>query len=106
MRCGSSGSSGRAISIALVTLLVCTGVDARSRAARAEFQRHYPCPSSEARRGPCPGWEVDHVTPLKCGGIDAPRNMQWLTAEQHKAKTRREAALCRRRPNSASNPQP
>jgi len=31
-----------------------------------------------------------------CGGDDAPHNMQWLTVEQHKAKTKREARLCRK----------
>jgi 5-methylcytosine-specific restriction endonuclease McrA len=30
------------------------------------------------KRGACPGWEVDHVIPLACGGCDAVANMQWL----------------------------
>ncbi|MBH9553141.1 HNH endonuclease signature motif containing protein [Inhella gelatinilytica] len=61
----------------------------RSSAARAEFVRANPCPANGKIKGPCPGWEVDHTIPLKCNGPDSPDNMQWLTVEQHKAKTRR-----------------
>ena len=64
----------------------------RNRAARAEFQRQHPCPANGARRGPCPGYVVDHVTPLACGGIDAPANMQWQTVADGKAKDRWELA--------------
>lgn len=67
----------------------------RSYAAKAEFKRLNHCPETGKPRGKCPGWEIDHVVPLKCGGSDDPANMQWLTIEDHKAKTRREARLCR-----------
>jgi hypothetical protein len=33
---------------------------------------------------------VDHVTPLKRGGADAPSNMQWQTKEAAKAKDKSE----------------
>jgi hypothetical protein len=69
----------------------------RSHAARAEFKRLNPCPANGAARGPCPGWEIDHVQPLKCGGPDTVSNMQWLTVADHKAKTKSEAKLCRKR---------
>lgn len=52
-------------------------------------------PATGKPRGRCPGWEVDHAIPLKCGGADHRSNMQWLTVEAHKDKTRREARLCR-----------
>lgn len=68
----------------------------RSKGARAEFQRLQPCPATGKPRGACPGYEVDHITPLKCQGADAPHNMQWLTVGQHRIKTRREAKICRR----------
>ena len=55
-----------------------------------------PCPATGKARGACPGWQVDHIKPLKCGGADLPHNMQWLTVEQHKIKTAREAKDCRR----------
>jgi 5-methylcytosine-specific restriction endonuclease McrA len=63
---------------------------------RAEFQRMHACPSTGRHRGACPGYQVDHVMPLKCGGADRPDNMQWLTIADHKDKTRREARICRR----------
>ena len=37
------------------------------------------------------GYEVDHRVPLWKGGSDSPSNMQLLTKEQHKQKTRQEA---------------
>ena len=66
----------------------------RSYAAKAEFKRLNPCPANEKKSGPCPGWQIDHVVPLKCQGDDLPSNMQWLTIDEHKEKTRREARLC------------
>jgi hypothetical protein len=58
----------------------------RSSNAKHEFQRSHPCPSNGRTSGGCPGYVVDHVTPLKRGGADAPNNMQWQTKEQAKAK--------------------
>lgn len=69
----------------------------RSKSARAEFQRLQPCPATGAAHGPCPGWQVDHREALVCGGVDAVENLQWLTVEEHKAKTRVEVKLCRSR---------
>lgn len=67
----------------------------RSKAAVAEFKRQNPCPATGLRKGKCPGYQVDHIIPLKCAGPDRPENMQWLSVQEHKAKTRREAKLCR-----------
>jgi hypothetical protein len=50
----------------------------RSTAAKAAFVRMHPCPANGQVTGACPGWSVDHVIPLACGGCDAPQNMQWL----------------------------
>ncbi len=58
----------------------------RSRSARSAFRRVYPCPATDRTTGSCPGYEVDHVVPLACGGRDAPWNMQWLTREENRAK--------------------
>ncbi|GHS88147.1 hypothetical protein FACS189487_05750 [Campylobacterota bacterium] len=69
---------------------------ARSAKARAAFIKSHPCPSTGKTKGACKGWQVDHIKPLKCGGADAPRNMQWLTTAAHKAKTKREAKMCRK----------
>ena len=58
----------------------------RCSAARAAFEHDHPCPSTGEPRGACPGYVVDHITPLKRGGADLPGNMQWQTVEQAKAK--------------------
>jgi 5-methylcytosine-specific restriction endonuclease McrA len=95
----------RSITIATLAAAILVAVAVPSptaaRTYRSMTQRHafiveHPCPSTGHTRGACPGWEVDHVTPLKCGGTDKSGNMQWLTAQDHKAKTKREAKRCRR----------
>ena len=70
----------------------------RSAAVRAEFQRSNPCPSTGAPRGRCPGWQADHRHALCLGGADVPENLQWLTIEEHKRKTRVDVRLCRGHP--------
>ena len=41
---------------------------ARSPSARAQFQHQNACPATGKTSGACPGYVVDHVTPLKRGG--------------------------------------
>jgi hypothetical protein len=67
----------------------------RSREARAEFMRQHPCPSTGKGSGACPGYVVDHVKPLACGGADAPSNMQWQTIAEGKAKDKWERIGCK-----------
>ena len=67
---------------------------ARSATAKRQFARMQACPATGKNRISCPGFEIDHIVPLKCGGADSPKNMQWLTKRAHKAKTRREASMC------------
>lgn len=45
------------------------------------FKRAYPCPATGNVTGGCPGWAIDHVIPLVCGGCDAVVNLQWLPNE-------------------------
>lgn len=66
----------------------------RSSAAKAAFERKSPCPSTGKQSGGCPGYIVDHVDPLECGGADAPMNMQWQTIADAKAKDKTEGS-CR-----------
>lgn len=73
------------------------GTCARSAAARAEFKRLKPCPSTGLHRGACPGFVIDHLQPLCAGGADASHNMQWQSVEAAKAKDRTERARCWRR---------
>lgn len=71
----------------------------RDHSERAYFQKQNPCPANGLHRGPCPGWQIDHIKPLCAGGKDRVRNMQWLTVAEHKAKTRKDVRRCRlRRP--------
>ena len=35
-----------------------------------------------------PGYVVDHIISLQCGGADSPANMQWLSVDEAKAKHR------------------
>jgi hypothetical protein len=79
--------------LALLLLLVPfvnASTQPRSHAAKLAFQREHPCPANGARRGRCPGYQIDHKIPLHCDGPDSPDNMQWLTIADHAAKTKRE----------------
>jgi hypothetical protein len=62
----------------------------RSSAAKNAFKRQHPCPSTGRSSGNCPGYVVDHVNPLECGGADTPPNMQWQTTAAATAKDRTE----------------
>lgn len=66
----------------------------RSRAAREAFRQSQPCPANGRTHGACPGYVVDHIMPLACGGPDIPSNMQWQTAAEGKAKDRWERQGC------------
>jgi hypothetical protein len=61
---------------------------ARDPRAKCAFRRAHPCPTPGATRGPCNGYVIDHVVPLKRGGADALDNMQWLTRHDAKLKDR------------------
>jgi len=52
----------------------------RSTIVLSDFRRIHPCPST-AKQGSCPGWQIDHVIPLACGGCDTITNLQWLPTD-------------------------
>ena len=52
--------------------------------------RQHPCASTGKASGCCPGYVVDHVHALECGGADAPSSMQWQTTAAAKGKDRTE----------------
>jgi len=66
----------------------------RSEAAKDAFKHGHPCPANDHTSGRCPGYVIDHVTPLECGGADSPSNMQWQTVAEGKAKDKTER-FCR-----------
>jgi hypothetical protein len=59
----------------------------RSASAKSEFKRENPCPSTGRSSGGCSGYQIDHRQPLAAGGSDHKSNMQWLSVDDHKAKT-------------------
>ncbi|MCA0214721.1 MAG: HNH endonuclease [Proteobacteria bacterium] len=88
----------KVIALALALALLAPAAPARSPRSAAQlmaFKRANPCPETGLRRGSCPGYEVDHVMALCAGGADHPDNMQWLTVEQHRVKTRQDLRTCR-----------
>ena len=88
----------RKILFVLTLILITLDASARghrSGAARAQFVRIEPCPSTGFNRGKCPGYVIDHIDPLCNGGADSPSNMQWQTILEGKRKDRLERRLCR-----------
>jgi hypothetical protein len=61
----------------------------RSGSARAQFMRQTGYPGGR------PGYVVDHIVALACGGADTPANMQWQTIERATAKDKVELRGCR-----------
>jgi hypothetical protein len=68
----------------------------RSAGARQHFKQLHPCPPTGRSAGKCPGYVIDHVKPLACGGADHPSNMQWQTVAEGRAKDTWERKACRR----------
>jgi hypothetical protein len=87
----------KTLTIGLILLIAATGADARehrSAKAKAIFAYEHPCPSTGIAEPHCPGYVIDHVNPLACGGPDAPSNMQWQTIADGKAKDKWERKTC------------
>lgn len=85
------------VSILIASLAIFTDALARTPRSAAEilaFKRATPCPATQLRRGACPGYVIDHMWPLACGGEDHPRNMQWQTIEEARAKDKWERKMC------------
>src|SRR5438046_2360518 len=66
----------------------------RSSSARYAFKQQQPCPATGESTGPCPGYVIDHIKPLGCGGQDSPDNMQWQTRAVAKEKDAWERDSC------------
>ncbi|EER61522.1 HNH endonuclease [Acidovorax delafieldii 2AN] len=93
----------------LLILLALTSLDAtaridRDRAQVRAFRAENPYPATGRTRGACPGYHVDHITPLCAGGADRPENMQWITREDHRFKTLVDVRECRKLERAARRP--
>lgn len=88
----------RAAVLLVLALMVIVGAQAakRSHAARDAFKHAHPCPATGKPSGACPGYVIDHIKPLACGGADAPANMQWQTVAEARAKDKWERIGCER----------
>lgn len=76
-----------------IVLALTSGVDAgpkRSTLARKQFMQQTGYPHGR------PGYVIDHVIPLACGGPDTPQNMQWQTRAEAKAKDKWERRDCQK----------
>lgn len=85
--------------LCLVAALLAATADAQIKRDRSHvraFRAEYPCPATGQKRGACPGYHVDHITPLCAGGPDRPDNMQWITKEDHRFKTFVDVRECRK----------
>jgi ribosomal protein L44E len=60
----------------------------RSKDAKKAFEKATGFPKGR------PGFVIDHIKPLACGGADLPSNMQWQTKEEAKAKDKVERRGC------------
>ena len=87
----------------IISLLAATPLTAqahivRSQAAKNHFKASHPCPTNGNRHGSCPGYVIDHIKALACGGADTPRNMQWQSIEAGKEKDAWERIGCKTKP--------
>jgi hypothetical protein len=70
----------------------------RSAAMRKVFKEMQPCPATGSSAGACPGYVIDHITPLACGGNDDAENMEWQTKEEARGKDKVERVECMAKP--------
>lgn len=67
----------------------------RGTKAPAEFRKYTACPATNKFTGPCPGYIMDHMVPLRCNGPDVATNLQWQTRAESDAKDRWEGQCWR-----------
>lgn len=67
--------------------------DERGRLQRSDTARHAFARQTGYPNGR-PGYVIDHIIPLACGGLDTPSNMQWQTIVAAKAKDKVERHYC------------
>ena len=68
--------------------------DERGRIQRSDAARHAFAQQTGFPKGR-PGYVIDHIVSLACGGADKPSNMQWQTVAEAKSKDKTERIGCR-----------
>ena len=83
----------------IIALLFSTSAFARDPAQVRLFKQTHICPATHKHSQSCPGYVVDHVIALDCGGADKPSNMQYQTIAAGKAKDKieRRGVNCKHR---------
>ncbi len=62
---------------------------------KTAFRRANPCPATGLTSGPCPGYVIDYINPIACGGTNTLMNLQWDTVEQAKVLRKWERSGCK-----------
>lgn len=93
----AAGVAWLCVSMAMIAMAPfdVAAMQVRSKAVLRAFVKQDACPSTGLRRLPCPGWQIDHILALCAGGRDVVGNLQWLTREAHREKTRVDVRWCR-----------
>lgn len=83
------------LGLLLVGVIGSAGAVDRSTNERRHFGEENPCPVDQQKKYThCKGYNIDLITPLCLGGKDHKSNMQWLSVDVMKAKTKIEKAVC------------
>jgi 5-methylcytosine-specific restriction endonuclease McrA len=83
------------LTLALLLPLLATARIERSAAEVLAFKRENRCPATGKPELRCENHQVDHVIPLCAGGSDTRDNMQYLSIQEHRWKTRTDVRVCR-----------
>jgi hypothetical protein len=81
--------------LALLLVMPAYAGTPRGTAAPKLFRKYNACPSTKKFTGPCPGWKMDHMEALRCGGRDTPDNLWWQTTEEAHLKDLQEGQCWR-----------
>lgn len=85
------------ICMAVTLAMLPVAADARTKRSHVPihaFVKANACPATGRHRLPCPGYVIDHIEALACGGPDHQSNMQWQTISDAKLKDKWERKVC------------
>lgn len=85
---GSCDAGGKCVPGYVETCRVHAGQGKAKRTDRMkrDYKARFPCPTTGKLQKSCPGWEIDHLIPLCCGGADVWTNARWLEADLHRLR--------------------